>query len=182
MASRGSVIPLFIQQVKDRQPLTITDPKMTRFMMSIDDAVDLVLFAYHNGAAGDIFVQKAPAATIETLALAIKRLFDAPNALRVIGTRHGEKLYETLLTREERVRAVDMGSYFRVPADSRDLNYNVYFAEGEETISHEEDYHSHNTQRLDVDGMTAMLLKLDLVRRELADWQARGPHTAGARA
>jgi UDP-N-acetylglucosamine 4,6-dehydratase len=181
MASRGSVIPLFIEQVKTGQPLTITDPKMTRFMMSIDDAVDLVLFAYQHGTPGDIFVQKAPAATIETLAMAITRLFDAPNPIRVIGTRHGEKLYETLLTREERVRAQDMGSYFRVPADNRDLNYNVYFAEGEETISHEEDYHSHNTQRLDVDQMMAMLLKLDLVKRELADWQTRG-RTAGARA
>src|SRR5215207_2783041 len=164
MASRGSVIPLFIQQVKDGQPLTITDPNMTRFMMSIDDAVDLVLFAYHNGAPGDIFVQKAPAATIETLALAVKQLFDAPNPIRVIGTRHGEKLYETLLTREERVRAQDMDHYFRVPADNRDLNYNVYFAQGEETISHEQDYHSHNTRRLNVEGMIEMLLKLDLVR------------------
>jgi UDP-N-acetylglucosamine 4,6-dehydratase len=181
MASRGSVIPLFIQQVKDGQPLTVTDPKMTRFMMSIDDAVDLVLFAYQHGAPGDIFVQKAPAATIETLALAIKRLFDAPNPIRVIGTRHGEKLYETLLTREERVRAEDMGGYFRVPADNRDLNYNVYFAQGEETISHEEDYHSHNTQRLDVDQLMAMLLKLDVVARELAAWQARG-RGAGLRA
>jgi UDP-glucose 4-epimerase len=146
---------------------------MTRFMMSIDDAVDLVLFAYQHGAPGDIFVQKAPAATIETLALAVKKLFDAPNPIRVIGTRHGEKLFETLLTREERVKAVDMGSYFRVPADNRDLNYNVYFAEGEETLSHEEDYHSHNTRRLNVDEMAEMLLKLELVRAELAGWRGR---------
>jgi UDP-N-acetylglucosamine 4,6-dehydratase len=180
MASRGSVIPLFIQQLKDGQPLTITDPKMTRFMMSIDDAVDLVLFAYQNGAPGDIFVQKAPAATIETLALAVKQLFDAPNPVRVIGTRHGEKLFETLLTREEKLKAQDMGSYFRVPADNRDLNYNVYFAEGEETLSHEEDYHSHNTRRLDVDGMIEMLMKLELVQQELAMWRRAG--VAGTRA
>jgi UDP-glucose 4-epimerase len=173
MASRGSVIPLFIDQVKSGQPLTVTDPNMTRFMMSIDDAVDLVLFAYQHGAPGDIFVQKAPAATIETLALAVKKLFDAPNPIRVIGTRHGEKLFETLLTREERVKAEDMGSYFRVPADNRDLNYNVYFAQGEETLSHEEDYHSHNTQRLDVDQMAELLLKLELVRRELAGWRGK---------
>ena len=181
MASRGSVIPLFIQQVKDGQPITITDPNMTRFMMSIDDAVDLVVFAYQHGNPGDIFVQKAPAATIETLALAMKKLFDAPNPIRVIGTRHGEKLFETLLTREERVKAEDMGSYFRVPADNRDLNYNVYFQEGQETLSHEEDYHSHNTERLDVDGMMAMLLKLDLVQSELARWRGKA-RVASARA
>jgi UDP-N-acetylglucosamine 4,6-dehydratase/5-epimerase len=173
MASRGSVIPLFIQQVKEGQPLTVTDPNMTRFMMSIDDAVDLVLFAYQHGRPGDIFVQKAPAATIETLALAIKELFGATNPIRVIGTRHGEKLFETLLTREERIKAEDMGSYFRVPADNRDLNYNVYFAEGLETLSREEDYHSHNTQRLDVAGMKAMLMNLELVQRELSDWRRK---------
>jgi UDP-N-acetylglucosamine 4,6-dehydratase/5-epimerase len=173
MASRGSVIPLFIDQVKSGKPLTVTDANMTRFMMSIDDAVDLVLFAYEHGAPGDIFVQKAPAATIETLALAVKKLFDAPNPIRIIGTRHGEKLFETLLTREERVKAQDMGSYFRVPADNRDLNYNVYFAQGEETLSHEEDYHSHNTQRLDTEQMVALLLKLELVRRELAAWRGK---------
>jgi len=168
MASRGSIIPLFIQQVKDGQPLTVTDPNMTRFMMSIDDAVDLVLFAFQNGGPGDIFVQKAPAATIETLARAMKKIFDAPNPVRVIGTRHGEKLFETLLTREEKVKAEDLGGYFRVPADNRDLNYNVYFAEGQESVSHEEDYNSHNTRRLDVDEMASMLLKLDLVQEELA--------------
>lgn len=179
MASRGSVIPLFIQQVKDGGPITVTDPNMTRFMMSIDDAVDLVLFAYQHGKPGDIFVQKAPAATIETLAMAIRTLFDAPNPIRVIGTRHGEKLFETLLTREERVKAEDMGSYFRVPADNRDLNYNVYFQEGQETLSHEEDYHSHNTDRLDVDGLMEMLLKLDLVKQELATWRQKHPVASG---
>jgi UDP-glucose 4-epimerase len=179
MASRGSVIPLFIEQVKRGEALTVTDPNMTRFMMSIDDAVDLVLFAYQHGAPGDIFVQKAPAATIETLALAIRQLFDAPNPIRVIGTRHGEKLFETLLTREERVKAEDMGSYFRVPADNRDLNYNVYFAQGEETLSREEDYHSHNTRRLSVDEMAEMLMRLDVVRREVAAWRGR---VAGSRA
>jgi UDP-N-acetylglucosamine 4,6-dehydratase len=181
MASRGSVIPLFIQQVKDGGPITVTDPNMTRFMMSIDDAVDLVLFAYQHGKPGDVFVQKAPAATIETLALAIRALFEATNPIRVIGTRHGEKLFETLLTREERVKAEDMGSYFRVPADNRDLNYNVYFQEGQETLSHEEDYHSHNTERLDVDAMKTMLLQLDLVKQELAAWRRTHP-AASARA
>ena len=181
MASRGSVIPLFIQQVKDGQPLTVTDPHMTRFMMSIDDAVDLVLFAYQHGVPGDIFVRKAPAATIETLALAVKRLFGAPNPIRVIGTRHGEKLFETLLTREEKLKAEDLGSYFRVPADNRDLNYNVYFAQGQETLSREEDYHSHNTHRLDVDGMVEMLKTLDLVQKELERW-GRGDRVAGSHA
>jgi UDP-N-acetylglucosamine 4,6-dehydratase len=181
MASRGSVIPLFIQQVKDGQPLTITDPNMTRFMMSIDDAVDLVLFAYQHGAPGDIFVQKAPAATIETLALAVKKVFDAPNPVRVIGTRHGEKLFETLLTREEKAKAEDMDSYFRIPADNRDLNYNVYYAQGQETLSHEEDYHSHNTRRLDVEQMAETLMKLEPVRQELDSWRRRD-RVAGTRA
>ena len=181
MASRGSVIPLFIQQVKAGQPITVTDPHMTRFMMSIDDAVDLVLFAYEHAAPGDIFVRKAPAATIETLALAVKRLFDAPNPIRVIGTRHGEKLFETLLTREEKLKAEDMGNYFRVPADNRDLNFNVYFAQGQETLSREEDYHSHNTQRLDVDGMVELLKTLDVVQKELASW-GRGDRVTGSHA
>ena len=179
MASRGSVIPLFVQQVMDGQPITVTDPNMTRFMMSIEDAVDLVLFAYQHGGPGDIFVQKAPAVTIGTLAQAVKTVFDAPNPIRIIGTRHGEKLFETLLTREERVKAEDMGSYFRVPADNRDLNYNVYFAEGQETLSHEEDYHSHNTVRFDLDGMVQALLKLDYVRQELERWRRRR-HVTGA--
>ena len=180
MASRGSVIPLFIQQLKDGQPLTVTDPNMTRFMMSIQDAVDLVLFAYQHGAPGDIFVQKAPAVTIGTLALAIKQLFQAPNPIRVIGTRHGEKLFETLLTREEKLKAEDMGSYFRVPADNRDLNYNVYFAEGQETLSQEEDYHSHNTERLDTEGMIQMLLKLEYVTQELEKWRRRDRVTSAS--
>jgi UDP-glucose 4-epimerase len=170
MASRGSVIPLFIKQVKEGRPLTITDPRMTRFMMSIDDAVDLVLYAYENARQGDIFVQKAPAATIETLAYAVKALFKADNPVDVIGTRHGEKVYETLLTREEWTRADDLGEYFRVPADNRDLNYNAYFTQGQEAVSRQEDYHSHNTRRLDVAGMAQLLLKLELVREELASW------------
>jgi len=167
MASRGSVIPLFIEQVRTGKSLTVTDPNMTRFLMSIDDAVDLVLYAYLNGQPGDIFVQKAPAATIETLALAVKELFNAPNPIRVIGTRHGEKLYETLLTREERVSAEDLGDYFRVPADNRDLNYSGYFTQGRERVSHEEDFHSHNARRLDVTSTIELLLKLDIVRDAL---------------
>ncbi|MBI9017247.1 MAG: polysaccharide biosynthesis protein [Phycisphaerae bacterium] len=167
MASRGSVIPLFIQQILAGQPLTVTDPAMTRFMMTIADAVDLVLYAFENGNPGDIFVQKAPAATIETLCLALKKLFKADNPIKVIGTRHGEKLYETLLNREEMAKAEDMGGYFRVPADVRDLNYNCYFTEGEEKLSIVEDYHSHNTEQLDVDAMAELLLKLDIVRNAL---------------
>lgn len=172
MASRGSVIPLFIRQAKEGQPLTVTDPSMTRFLMSIDDAVDLVVYAFQNGTPGDIFVQKAPAATIETLALAVKRLFGVENPVHVIGTRHGEKLYETLLTREERARAEDRGGYFRIPADNRDLNYSAYFTEGQETVSREEDYHSHNTRRLDVPETVELLRKLDLVQDELKSWPA----------
>jgi UDP-N-acetylglucosamine 4,6-dehydratase len=170
MASRGSVIPLFIRQAKEGRPLTVTDPKMTRFLMSIDDAIDLVVYAFQNGLPGDIFVQKAPAATIETLALAVKKLFQVENAIEVIGTRHGEKLYETLLTREERARAEDRGDYFRIPSDNRDLNYNAYFTEGQETVSREEDYHSHNTRRLGVDETVELLLKLDLLQEELRGW------------
>lgn len=171
MASRGSVIPLFVGQIKAGQPLTVTDPGMTRFMMSIEDAVDLVLYAYEHGTPGDLFVQKAPAATIGTLAEAVKRVFGAENPVKVFGTRHGEKLYETLLTREERARAEDLGGYFRIPADSRDLNYNAYFTEGEQRISALEDYHSHNTQQLDVEGMAALLLKLDYIQEELKGWR-----------
>jgi len=167
MASRGSVIPLFIEQIKQGKPMTVTDREMTRFMMTIDDAVDLVLYAFENARPGDIFVQKAPAATIGTLAEALKKIFKADNPIRVIGTRHGEKLYETLLTREEFARAEDLGGYYRIPADTRDLNYNIYFTEGEERVSKEHDYNSHNTRRLDVDEMAELLLKLDLVRREL---------------
>jgi UDP-N-acetylglucosamine 4,6-dehydratase len=172
MASRGSVIPLFIRQVKERKPITVTDPNMTRFMMSIDDAVDLVLYAYENGQQGDVFVQKAPAATIETLALAIKQIFQAPNPIEVIGTRHGEKVYETLLTREEWARARDLGRYFRVPADNRDLNYSAYFTQGQEAVSRQDDYHSNNTRRLDVSATVETLMTLDLVRQELATWQS----------
>jgi UDP-glucose 4-epimerase len=171
MASRGSVIPLFIKQIKEGSPLTITDPNMTRFMMSIDDAVDLVLYAFHHSAPGDVFVQKAPAATIEVLAQAIKKVFKADNPIRVIGTRHGEKLYETLLTREEMARAEDCGGYYRIPADTRDLNYEAFFSEGSDKASQNEDYHSHNTRRLDVDEMADMLLKLRYVQKELEGWQ-----------
>ena len=167
MGSRGSVIPLFISQILAGEPLTITDPNMTRFMMSIDDAVDLVVYAFEHGNPGDIFVQKAPAATIETLARALKKLFKADNEIRIIGTRHGEKLYETLLTREEMARAEDMGDYYRIPADIRDLNYACYFTEGETKVSGHEDYHSHNTRRLDEDGLIELLLKLDFVRSSL---------------
>lgn len=171
MASRGSVIPLFIEQVKRGEPLTVTDPNMTRFMMSIEDAVDLVLFAFEHGEPGDIFVQKAPAATIGTLAEAVKRVFGVDNPVRIIGTRHGEKLYETLLTREERVRSEDLGRYFRVPADTRDLNYALYFTEGMPQASQVEDYHSHNTERLDVDGMVRLLMNLAYVQEQLEGWQ-----------
>ncbi|MFZ2491337.1 MAG: polysaccharide biosynthesis protein [Thermoanaerobaculia bacterium] len=176
MASRGSVIPLFIEQIKAGKPLTLTDPDMTRFLMSIDDAVDLVLWAYQHGTPGDIFVQKAPASTIGTLADAVKKLFGMPeHPVKVIGTRHGEKLYETLLTREERAKADDMGDYFRVPADNRDLNYSAYFTEGQREVSREEDYTSHNTRRLDVDGTAELLMTLDLMRDELATWRATHP-------
>ena len=167
MASRGSVIPLFIKQLQDGSPLTITDPNMTRFMMTIEDAIDLVLYAFEKGQSGDIFVQKAPAATIEVLALAIKKLFHADNPVKMIGTRHGEKLYETLLTREEKARAEDMGRYYRIPADTRDLNYDKFFSEGTKEIAINEDYNSHNTERLDVDGLIALLLKLEEVQDAL---------------
>jgi len=172
MASRGSVIPLMVSQLKAGKPLTVTDPHMTRFMMSIEDAVDLVLYAYQHGHAGDVFIQKAPAATIETLALAIRKVFQASNPIRIIGTRHGEKLYETLLTREEMAKAEDLGHYYRVVADNRDLNYAAYFTEGQEQISQMEDYNSHNTRRLTVDHMAKLLLKLDYVRDELKGWKA----------
>ena len=167
MGSRGSVIPLFLRQIQERVPLTLTDPNMTRFMMTIEDAVDLVLYAFQNGNPGDIFVQKAPAATIATLAEAMLKLFGADNKIRIIGTRHGEKLYETLLNREEMAEAEDMGDYYRVPADVRDLNYSCYFVEGQEEISLKDDYNSHNTSRLDVDGMMKLLLKLDIIQRAL---------------
>jgi UDP-N-acetylglucosamine 4,6-dehydratase len=170
MASRGSVIPLFVEQIKADKPLTITDPSMTRFMMSIDDAVNLVLYAFQEGESGDLFVQQAPAATIETLACALKRIFHVNSPLRIIGTRHGEKKYETLLTREEMHRAVDLGGYFRVCADNRDLNYDAYFSEGRIQLP-EEDYNSHNTRQLSEDEMVKMLLKLDFIQKELAGWR-----------
>lgn len=167
MASRGSVIPLFIKQISEKKPLTITDPHMTRFLMSLDDAVDLVLYAFCNAHQGDIFVQKAPASTILDLALALKDLFQADNEIHNIGTRHGEKLYETLLTREERIKAEDLGSYYRIVPDDRDLNYGKYFTEGEAKISEVEDYNSHNTRRLNVAEVKDLLLNLDYVRNEL---------------
>lgn len=163
MASRGSVIPLWIEQIKAGKTITITDPKMTRYMMTLDDAVDLVLYAFENGHSGDLFVQKAPAATLSVLAESLKQLLGADNEVKTIGTRHGEKLYETLVTREEMFKSEDMGNYFRIPADSRDLNYDKFFVDGEEDISIVEDYHSHNTRQLDVEGMKELLLKLDVV-------------------
>ncbi|MFC1531669.1 polysaccharide biosynthesis protein [Gemmatimonadota bacterium] len=171
MASRGSVIPLFIHQIKDGTPLTVTDPEMTRFMMSIDDAVDLVVNAYEHADPGDIWVQKAHATTVGSLALAIKGLFQADNPIQVIGTRHGEKLFETLLTREEMARAEDLAGYFRIPADKRDLNYAAFFTEGEEDISIQQDYTSHNTKQLDVEGLMAVLETLPQVREELRGWK-----------
>jgi len=167
MASRGSVIPLWTDQIKAGEVITITDPNMTRFMMTLDDAVDLVLYAFEHGHNGDLFVQKAPAATLTTLAEALKQLYKADNEVRIIGTRHGEKLYETLVTREEMSRAIDMGNYFRIPCDTRDLNYDKFFVQGQEKVSQIEDYHSHNTTRLDVEGMKKLLLKLDLVRENM---------------
>lgn len=161
MGSRGSVIPLWIDQINNGGEITITDPLMTRFMMTLEDAVDLVLYAFQHGNNGDLFVQKAPAATLDVLAEAIKELYDGDTKIRIIGTRHGEKLYETLVTREEMAKAEDMGDYYRIPCDNRDLNYDKYFKEGEEKISRVEDYHSHNTHRLDVEGMKKLLLKLD---------------------
>lgn len=167
MASRGSVIPLFVSQIKEGKEITITDPNMTRFMMTLEDAVDLVLFAFTNGKPGDIFVQKAPAATIEVLAQALKELYKADNPIKIIGTRHGEKLYESLVNREDMIKAVDMGNYYRVPADNRDLNYERYFSQGVEDISKIEDYHSHNTQRLDVEGTKQLLMKLKFIREDV---------------
>ncbi|WAL82711.1 polysaccharide biosynthesis protein [Pandoraea sp. XJJ-1] len=167
MASRGSVIPLFVSQLKGGKPLSLTDPNMTRFLMSLDDSVDLVLHAFAHGRQGDIFVQQAPASTVADLAQALKELFKRDNPIRVIGTRHGEKLYESLISREEMAHAENMGNYFRIPADIRDLNYAKYFSEGEEDISHIDDYTSHNTRRLNVEQVKALLLKLDFIREEL---------------
>jgi UDP-glucose 4-epimerase len=167
MASRGSVIPLFLKQIKSGEALTITDPMMTRFLMSLEEAVELVLFAFENGNSGDLFVNKAPAGTIGDLAQALKELCNADSDIKIIGTRHGEKLYETLCTREEMANAEDMGEFFRIPADNRDLNYARYFSEGEQVVSVIEDYHSHNTQQLGVEGMKKLLVKLPLIRKEV---------------
>lgn len=167
MASRGSVIPLFISQIKSGSPLTITDPEMTRFMMTLDEAVDLVLFAFEHGNNGDIFVQKAPACTIDVLVKAILGLYKASTPVKIIGTRHGEKLYETLVNREEMVKAEDLGNYFRIPADNRDLNYGKYFSEGVSGIGEIEEYTSHNTQRMDVKETKEMLLKLRMIREDV---------------
>lgn len=168
MASRGSVIPLFVEQLKAGKDLTVTDPNMTRFMMTLEDAVDLVIYAWQHGNNGDLFVQKAPAATIEHLAQAVINLYHSPQQVKVIGTRHGEKLYETLVTREEMAKAEDMDNYYRIPCDTRDLNYDKFFVEGQEDIAKIEDYHSHNTYRLDVEGMQNLLLKLSFIREDLA--------------
>ena len=169
MASRGSVIPLFVDLIKEGKALTITDPNMTRFMMTLQDAVDLVLFAFEHGTNGDIFVQKAPAATIDTLAQALVQLLNVEDhPINVIGTRHGEKVYESLLSREEMVAAVDMGGYFRVPPDLRDLNYGKYVEKGDQRITEVVDYNSHNTERLDVEGMKTLLLKLAFIRAMIA--------------
>lgn len=167
MASRGSVIPLFIRQLKSGQPLTVTDPSMTRFLMSLEDSVDLVLHTYEHAQQGDIFVQKSPASTVGNLAQALKELFGRSNPISVIGTRHGEKLYESLVSREELSKAQDMGRYFRIPADNRDLNYNKYFVEGEQIIAQLDDYTSHNAERLDVPAIKRLLLKLEYVKQEL---------------
>lgn len=167
MASRGSVIPLWVEQMKEGKDITITDPNMTRFMMTLDDAVDLVLYAFQHGQNGDLFVQKAPAATLETLAQALEELYKTNVPVRIIGTRHGEKLYETLVTREEMAKAADCGDYYCIPCDTRDLNYDKFFVEGNEKIAEIEDYHSHNTRRLDVEGMKDLLLKLTFIREDL---------------
>ena len=167
MASRGSIIPLFISQIKNGTPLTITDPNMTRYLMSLDDAVDLVIYAFINAKQGDLFVQKAPAATIKTLAKALLNIFDSKNKIKIIGTRHGEKLYETLCTREEMSKAIDLPNFYRIPADNRDLNYGKYFSEGRIVDSSLEDYNSHNTYRLSVEETKKLLLKVDFVKDQL---------------
>ena len=173
MASRGSVIPLWVEQMMEGKPITITDPNMTRYMMTLDDAVDLVIYAFTHGQNGDLFVQKAPAATLDVLAQALKEIYSKVNPkygeteVKIIGTRHGEKLYETLVTREEMLRSEDMGNYFRIPCDTRDMNYDKFFTEGDDAISRTEDYHSHNTRRLDVEGMKELLLKLNFIREDL---------------
>lgn len=173
MASRGSVIPLFIDQIKNGKPLTVTDPNMTRFLMSLEEAVELVIFAFQNAKAGDIMVQKSPASTIGDLAQAVKELFGADNEIKVIGTRHGEKLYETLLTKEEYIVARDMGGFFRVPADKRDLNYDKFFIEGDKKLTSEDEYNSHNTIRLNIEEIKQKLMALDYVKDELKGWKKK---------
>jgi UDP-glucose 4-epimerase len=167
MASRGSVIPLFCEQIKNENPITITDPEMTRFMMTLEDAVDLVIYAFKNGQNGDIFIQKAPAATIKTLAEALTDLYKSTVPTKIIGTRHGEKLYETLVNREEMAKAQDMGEYFRIQADTRDLNYARFFSEGTDKVSEVEEYNSHNTTRLNKENLKKLLLKLDLIKEDI---------------
>lgn len=169
MASRGSVIPLFLNQIKNGDPITVTDPNMTRFLMSLNDAVDLVLFAFENGNQGDLFVNKAPASTINDLAIAIKELTNSKSKIKIIGTRHGEKLFETLCTREEMVKAEDMGEFYRVPADNRDLNYSKYLSRGEKNVSNVDDYHSHNTTRLDIKGVKKLIGNLEVIKNHLLD-------------
>ena len=167
MGSRGSVIPLFVDAIKNKKPITITDPNMTRFMMTLEDAVDLVMFAFENGNSGDIFVHKAPAATIEVLAQALIDLYSSKSKIKYIGTRHGEKIYETLVNREEMAKAEDLKHFYRIPSDNRDLNYNKFFNQGNIKNSVAEDYHSHNTERLDVEGMKKLLLKLDFIKEDI---------------
>lgn len=173
MASRGSVIPLFIEQIKNGQPLTVTDPSMTRFLMSLEEAVELVIFAFQNAQAGDIMVQKSPASTVGDLAQALKELFEVDNEIKVIGTRHGEKSFETLLTREEKIVATDMGGFYRVPSDNRDLNYDKYFVEGDHQLSIQDEYNSNNTERLTIEEIKVKLMQLEYVRKELEKWKAR---------
>ena len=167
MASRGSVIPLFIEQIKAGKPLTLTDPLMTRFMMTLEDAVDLVIYAFENANQGDLFIQKAPSATVGTLAQALIELYKSTSEIKVIGTRHGEKLYETLVNREDMVKAEDLGEYYRIPADNRDLNYEQFFSEGTPELANLDEYHSHNTSILDIDGMKKLLLKLPIIRKDI---------------
>lgn len=171
MASRGSVIPLFVEQIKSGQPLTVTDPHMTRFLMCLEEAVELVVFAFQNAEAGDIMVQKSPASTIGDLAQAVKELFNADNEIKIIGTRHGEKLYETLLTKEENIVAEDLGNFYRVPADKRDLYYDKYFVEGDKNLPYGDEYNSHNTKRLNIEEIKEKLLKLDYIQNELIGWK-----------
>ena len=167
MGSRGSVIPLFVDAIKNKKPITITDPNMTRFMMTLEDAVDLVMFAFENGNSGDIFVHKAPAATIDVLAQALIELYSSKSKIKYIGTRHGEKIYETLVNREEMAKAEDLKYFYRIPSDNRDLNYNKFYDQGNVKNSVAEDYHSHNTERLDVEGMKNLLLKLDFIKEDI---------------